>query len=247
MNPDRPLGVQILDNNQHSSGARLVFYCQVQNMAQSTLKIRLLVAAWSLLVLSTLGCAAKAVSREKTANMSRPQAAGDAHPFEAANAPVSSGAQDMMLMRPVSLGDTATASSEAKREPSEQDPLGLIPLSWPVDIKIHPEAKVAQTGPNGVNGSYIIALVPSDKATREGVQSFYLELLSSWQTLRVQEITDETGSPTLIILADRPGASIEISTGIGTPDIIRALGNSEYWSREVGENPILVRLFYSPS
>lgn len=149
------------------------------------------------------------------------------------------------MMRPMNSGMVEAETDSVGRAPSDQDPFGLLPLSWPEDIKIHPDARVAKTGPNGPSGSYVIALVPSDKATREGVQSFYLDLLSSWQSLRVNEIPDDNGSQMLVIVADRPGASIEISTGTGTAEIIRALGHSDYWSREVGENPILLRMFYS--
>ena len=136
----------------------------------------------------------------------------------------------------------------AVQAPSPQDPFGLVPLDWPADIKFHPDAKVAQSRPLASDGYFLLALIPSSRATIMGVQTFHIDDLSSWKSIEVDEKSPEVegGSPVLTIVAERSGAWLKITAQEGQAGSLTSLENYEYWEKTVGANPLIVRFYYAP-
>jgi hypothetical protein len=150
----------------------------------------------------------------------------------------------------VALGEQSlTGQAPPASASSPQDPFGRIPSEWPNDVPIHPDSEVASGGMEQDNPRlFVISLIPSSKATPAGVQSFYLERLSDWQSLEVQEVPgNRDDGPILMIIAERPSARLEVSTGMASGDFMFSLPEKEFWVREVGPQPVLIKLTYQPN
>ncbi len=135
------------------------------------------------------------------------------------------------------------------QDENEQDPFSFIPNGFPEDIALHPDAKVAGGGRNVDNEMYVFMLASSKLVTPGGVQDFHLEELATWESLRVREIPAGGGrgsDPILVIVAEKPGARLEISTARAAPGLVEGLRQKEYWLEAVGSDPVWIRLSYSP-
>lgn len=134
------------------------------------------------------------------------------------------------------------------REPSGQDPFGLIPTRWIDDCPLHPKSYVAHSGRLGYAGFYIVTLVSPDEATIPGVQSYHLETLTDWGSIQVHEDLEETasGPDKLTITAYKPDCELVIISEIADSDFIQNLEHSLYWIERVGPNPLVIRVFYTP-
>ncbi len=131
----------------------------------------------------------------------------------------------------------------------QQDPFGLIPDSWPGDIALHPEAGVAEAEFTTGGGSFLLMLASSRRVTPPGVQDYHLEILSEWESIRVRELPALGGAfeePSFLIVAERPGAHLEITTGYAQKSLVESLGEAEYWLQRVGDDPVRIRLSFTP-
>jgi hypothetical protein len=147
----------------------------------------------------------------------------------------------------VSSGPGSGTADERIVVTSEQDPFGLLPPNWPESIALQPDAKIAESGVYAMTGLYLIALISSDRATPAGVQGFYIESLSDWETLQVRE--DPTGvglPPNLTVIAERPGAEAQVTAGTGSADFMSTLHEKEYWIHLMGSRPVVIWLYYRP-
>jgi hypothetical protein len=229
------------------------------------------VAGWIVSAVALLGCAAggKGVSRYKSA-ASEPAAREAADTSSEslrsvgyfnemrdemdlssgeAQSEVSNSAPDVEPEAPKpEEPEPGTGGPEAPGDTGKShDPFDLIPQGWPADIDLHPEAFVADSGIVPGGGLFLYMLASSLKVTPSGVQAFHLEKLSHWDSIKVREIPSTSGGvsePTLLIVADRPGASIEIQTGPSRPGLVDSLDHREFWIAEVGADPIWIRLSY---
>ena len=130
---------------------------------------------------------------------------------------------------------------------SPSDPYGLMPVGWPEDVPMHPDALLAFSGEFGVGGLYLVTVVPSDLATPLGAQTFHLESLAGWESLQVNEERTAAGkeSGALVIVAERRNAWLRVISERAVPGFIGALPNSEHWLETVGPEPIIIRLYYA--
>lgn len=134
------------------------------------------------------------------------------------------------------------------REPSGQDPFGLIPTGWIDDCPLHPKSYVAHSGRLGYVGFYLVTLVSPDEATIPGVQSYHLETLTDWGSIQVNEDLEETDSAPgkLTITAYKPECELVIISEIAGPEFISNLEHNLYWLERVGPTPLVIRIFYTP-
>lgn len=141
-----------------------------------------------------------------------------------------------------------TTDSYPTREPSGQDPFGLIPIGWIDDCPLHPKSFVTHSGRLGYTGFYIVTLVSPDEATIPGVQSYHLEALTGWGSIQVNEDLVETarGPGRLTITAYKPECELVIISEIAAPDFLSNLEHSPYWLERVGPTPLVIRIFYTP-
>ncbi|MCK4721501.1 hypothetical protein KAU08_12610 [bacterium] len=141
-----------------------------------------------------------------------------------------------------------TIDSYQTREPSGQDPFGLIPTGWIDDCPLHPKSYVAHSGRLGYVGFYLVTLVSPDEATIPGVQSYHLETLTDWGSIQVNEDLEETDSAPgkLTITAYKPECELVIISEIAAPDFISNLEHNLYWLERVGPTPLVIRIFYTP-
>ena len=225
-----------------------------QTMIGCALRHRLAVIAWIPAALAVFGCAGAAPRQAAMAapkGMSAPLA--DRANFST-DAPLSSGSSEsdavrspgsLVVLREQTLAG-GNSNSAVPRNP--QDPFGRIPDIWPPDIPLHPQAEVAQGGTDPVGGCYLVALISPEKATPAGVQTFYLEALAEWQSIQVRENPqDQAGGPLFMIIANRPGSRLQISTGLASGDFMLSLPEKEFWIREVGPEPVLVKMSCEPA
>jgi hypothetical protein len=203
------------------------------NMIRFSYQLILALVGLTLISGVALGCSGKAAPAKTVFSQTDSNMEGSARQEPADDAPVST--------PPPAMDRRMAASSEMQRGPrgnalsdsadaisgrwsARQDPFGLIPSQWPPDIKLHREARIAKSGAYQKNGYTLVGLISPDKATISGVQGFYLELLSSWESIQVKESAETSdGSPILIIYAERPGARVEVRTEIGTAAFMKSL------------------------
>lgn len=125
------------------------------------------------------------------------------------------------------------------------DPLGLIPHEWPVEIAFHPNAIIAKSERLSDTEISILALIPSSVATPMGVQKFHCDSLANWETIEVhEEFPEQKNSQNRFycIDASRPGMTLEIYTGYPTDEILREIIALDFILGIVGENPLFEKL-----
>lgn len=129
-----------------------------------------------------------------------------------------------------------------------QDPFGLIPQDWPDDVEIHPSAKIVQRRNLASDGYFLLVLIPSSQATILGVQTFHIDKLSGWESLEVEEGSQDKneGTPVLTIIGERDGAWLKITAEEAQPGYLESLENYEFWEVTVGIHPLIVRMYYVP-
>jgi hypothetical protein len=133
------------------------------------------------------------------------------------------------------------------RDASSQDPYGLIPVGWINSAPIHPDARVAFSGSFGTGGLYLVTLIPPDSATLEGIQTFYLESLTDWESIQViDEPQSNENDNTLTIVARKEGAMLEIITEPAPQGFCSTLPNYGHWLSCMGPAPLVARLYYTP-
>lgn len=132
-------------------------------------------------------------------------------------------------------------------EASPSDPYGLMPVGWPEDVPMHPDALLVYSGEFGVGGLYLVTIVPTDLATPLGAQTFHLESLAGWESIQVNEERSEGGkeSGALVIVAERRNAWLRVVSERAVPGFINALPNNEQLLETVGREPIIIRLYYA--
>ena len=147
----------------------------------------------------------------------------------------------------------ATRPSERPDEPfmtrkaGVQDPFGRIPVEWPTGIPLHPRGIVADSG-QYKKGCYLVVLVSSELATPAGIERFYVESLADWESLQVREEGEHSAEETgyITIIAERPGALLQITAGRSPSSLWETLPDSDRWPELVGPDPLLVRLCFTP-
>jgi hypothetical protein len=210
--------------------------------------IFVLVIGWTILTLAILGCSKQATSAKAPAasQIASPRdEMADRIPVSNPESAMERSMPDNQPTQKIKLEQNHAISDDIA-VPNRQDPFNLLPKLWPPDLKLHPDARVAQSVENKA-GYTLVTLIPSDRATVTGVQGFYLELLSSWESLQVHEVTETSkGAPIITIVAERPNAVVEVRTENATPAFMNTLANKDFWIREVGPTPVIARLSYHP-
>jgi hypothetical protein len=112
---------------------------------------------------------------------------------------------------------------------------------------MHPDAQLAFSGEFGMGGLYLVTIIPSDRATPLGAQTFHLESLAGWESLQVNEepSADRKESDALVIVAERGKAVLRVISERAGPGFIDTLPNSEHWLETVGPEPVVIRLYYA--